>query len=66
MGFLGAFFLRLTAKGRYILYKSQLKGKRRNLSLGLHKRKQKFILRFPYKVNTKLIDWATDNHRLLT
>lgn len=49
MGFLGAFFLRLTAKGGYILYKSQLRGKRRNLSLGLHKRKQKFILGFPYK-----------------
>lgn len=49
MGFLGTFFLRLTAKGGYILYKSQLKGKRRNLSLGLHKGKQKFILGFPYK-----------------
>lgn len=32
-----------------LLLLCKLRGKRRNLSLGLHKRKQKFILGFPYK-----------------
>lgn len=39
MGFLGVFFLGLTDKGRYTLYKSGLRVKEVNLCLGLHQMK---------------------------